>query len=831
MNWFEMDDPMGFYGGGSQDDSLSADPSSVNLPGAFTGFGTYLTDPETGGVVDTRGAFNPAFNGRTSKPMFEAETDALRQVLPGLAAKVQKGDAGAAANYDTIYRTYRERKHVYDLASATGLNDRNSTFIMNHSFDVASPQAFGAEASAFRNRYARYLSGITKDRDTNAEKLVESDHRLDRAFAESFLSSLETAGDVFRPSSSLRSVYSGNSGALAAESLQVKEALASWEKANGFRTDAERETIMSAAARYYAKCKANPGLRSLASDPSAIIAAAARSVGASGTADGRDVFRDYDDAIATLDRRISYTGSAAEDLARGLGAGDGSKTLAFAAIKDAYQQAYARNLVAGKGTDDGSLRDDAALKARLVSNLRRVVPLATVDPASRDAMLSDFADNVMMQMADTGSVNLSKATMMYHSGDLAEVAKYTPPSLAISDAAMQGLQATADNLVTEMLQNRDTFNFSVSSALSAPFDFLSPSIRIGKSPYYDETVLRNTVSSQFDKLAATNPAVAELSKSDPELLGKFKSKFSDFIVNASLKADRWSIKGNIDTEDGEHGYRTAAKDLLRALAVGAEARRFFDLGDWEPKIGEVDVQLRGRGRDNFRAFYNDLASRIEKQIPLDPKTDDEYYRMQVGQKLVDNIRRLTDQTVANANDEKVLPFVRSNAASGATARDALADGFMSATFSDAASAMGLRYAEAVKRATAPDPNVSDGQVAALRELSEGIFSDQLNPSLVRNLRAYAVNKLGTMAGLSKDQRAWYVDAYLPGLVTLAKLAFRDSPDGIGMYSTDKLALARLLDSRSKALFQDAQAQSDLILQMQLAEREKRLQMAQAVREG
>lgn len=105
----------------------SVDPGDVQSPGAFTGFGTFGVDPENGGIVDSRGAFNPAFNGQTQHPMFDAETMAFKSALPGLARKARAGDAQAAKAYQSLYGSVASRKKVYDIAWSTGLNDRNAT--------------------------------------------------------------------------------------------------------------------------------------------------------------------------------------------------------------------------------------------------------------------------------------------------------------------------------------------------------------------------------------------------------------------------------------------------------------------------------------------------------------------------------------------------------------------------------------------------------------------------------------------------------------------------------------------------------------------------------
>ena len=776
-------------------------PASEDF-GAFTGFGTFSVDPESSGVVDSRGAFNPVFNGRTSKPMFEAETDSLRSALPGLARKAQSGDAVAAMNYDTLYRTFRDRKGIYDIAAAVGLNDRNAAFIMNHTFDAVTQQSFGGGTSAFRGRYARYLANLTKDRNTNAERLIEGDQRLDNAFRSSFLSSLETAGDVFRPSSSVRNQYNGNDAAVAVEALRVKEALSAWEKANGYRTDDERESIMSAAASYYAKCKANPGLRPLASNPLAIISAAASKAGVPGSGT-KDVFKDYDDALTVLDRRLSYTGSAAEDLARGFS--NENQTLAFAAVKDAYQQIYGRNLAAGRSAEDG-LRDNGDLHALLVANLKRVNPQVASTEAGMN-MVSDLATNIMNQMADTGSVNFMKATMMYLNPDFQNMQKYVAGPRMFAPEVAKGFSVAVDQLVTDVLQNRDSFRQG------------SPGPIVGSglltSPYYDKDAIGKTVSAEFDRLVASNDSVREFAKNNPVLVDRFKAIFTDYLFNANTVADPVSIWENIENSLGaageDLGYRTGAQDVMQALVLGAELEKLgYDLKGWNPKVTGEDRFVRGRGKENFRNLYGGLAEVLKDQIVMDPKDDAEFYKMQVGQRTVDSIRNLIDQI--NADSQGLLRSAKDRVDAEFKNRlGRLAGNLVSESFSQADTAMNIRYAEALKAASVPRPGVDPARAQALREYSEGVFSDQLNPALVRNLRSYAVNKLGGMTGLTKDMQAYYADAYLPGLVTMAKIAFRDNPVMSAAYSSDRIALQRMLDARSSALFADAQAQSDLLL--------------------
>lgn len=787
---------------------------TVDDPGAFTGFGTFDVDPVSGGVVDSRGAFNPAFNNRTSRPMFEAETDPLRSVLPGLANKVKAGDANAAMNYDAIYRTYQDRKGIYDLAAATGLNDRNSSFIMRHAFDAVTSQSFGGGADAFRRRYATYLANLSVDRDTNAERLIEGDQRLDNVFRSSFLAALETAGDVFRPSSSVRNQYAGNDAAVAVESLRVKEALSAWEKANGFRTDDEREAIMSAAAAYYAKCKANPGLRSLVSNPGAIVAAAASRVGSQG-AGGADPFRDYDDALAMLDRRITYTGGSAMDAARGFG-GD-SQTLAFSAIKDAYQQAYGRNLSAGVSAETG-LRDSRELHDALVANLKRVNPRVAASGAGA-AVISDLATNIMEQMSDTGTVDLSKASMMYYDVPAGMAPQYSGPVRAIGDGLTKALSEMADQLVTDVLQNRSSLRYPVNFANAFAPDFLSPGPSPTPNPEYTREGLASTVSSAFDRLLASNAEAYRLAQSDPKFFDGFRQALTEYFFNANNVADPSFISGNIGdapgVRGGSPGYRVGAQDLIQALVLGKELEALgFDLRGWTPGVTGDDARVRGRGSENFRNLYGGLVDVLRDQVSIDPKDDAEFYRAQAGQQAIDDIRTLIDQAgppqglVAGERD-RVAASLREKYAK-------TAEGIVGDVFGKADTAARLRFAEGAKDRMTPRVGVSSEQLQALRELSSDMFSDQLNPALVRNLRAYAAGELGTMTGLSKDMQAYYVDAYLPGLVAMTQLAFRDNPEIPVWYASDRLALKRMLDERSKALFVDAQRQSDIILQQQNA---------------
>ena len=61
-------------------------PSEDRRPGTSTGFGLFGTDPSTGPVLDTRGAFNPAFNGGTEHPAFAV---ALEIVIKALEKKLK----------------------------------------------------------------------------------------------------------------------------------------------------------------------------------------------------------------------------------------------------------------------------------------------------------------------------------------------------------------------------------------------------------------------------------------------------------------------------------------------------------------------------------------------------------------------------------------------------------------------------------------------------------------------------------------------------------------------------------------------------------------------
>ena len=775
-------------------------PSEDRRPGTSTGFGLFGTDPSTGPVLDTRGAFNPAFNGGTEHPAFEAETDPFRAVLPGLAKRARKGDAAAAAQYQVFYRTLDSKKRLYDLAYSTGLNDRNATDIMNHVFDSVAPEKFGGGTDQFRSVYARYLASQAKQRGTNARDLFASEQSLTDAFRTSFLPSLSAATGIAR-ASGLKDLYGASDGMMANAGLFLKKGIAEWEAKNGLRDDATRVALMSRAAEYYAKCLSNPGLRALAGDAYSMVEAAAGEVGAVSGPRKFNKFDDYTRAVANLDRGfISYTGSSDSDRAAGYGPGTGNndgsdgRTAAFWAFHDAYEKAYAANLTQNGGARNWSDATRAQLEADIAANLADVSPRAVAaGSVTKDGQSSSAWDNMIRSLArearemgeKEGVVDMNRLATRYVKDVKLPEPATVPQALGLRDA----MQKIADDMVTWGIDERPVFR-------------VAGSLR----PQYDPKAIRARVEEQLAQLLGAPGVDANFAKDNAGFLNDVTKVITSYIGNANNVADSWAAgSGNVAE------YRTGLKDRINALYMAEELRRRgVDVSPWwEPATVGEDFQVRGNTQENLRGIYGGLSEAIGRKLgELGEDTSGMHGADLHNWHFLHNMKKGLDFLLMSGGDFGPDSPDGKKAETYRKLFDAWAGSDMSSARAAADRAVAIDRGKSVTELFAPPPGLTD-EAKALSVLSEDMFSDVLNPVMANRAKAYVKTVLGgaDYMNIGKEARDLLADRYHLGVMQLMRQVMRSRPEIAPTQWASDDVLFKALDGAAAPLFAQAKAMS------------------------
>ena len=674
--------------------------------GANTGFGLFSTDPASGGILDTRGAFNPAFNGQTEHPVFEAETDALRQSLPALARRARRGDANAALAYQSFYGTLGSKKRLYDLAYSTGLNDRNAADVMNHVFETVTPEKFGSGTDQYRTIYSRYLARQAQSRGVNVSDLLSAEQTMDDAFRSAFLPALSAATGVTR-AGGLKELYGASEGMMANASLFLKRGLADWEAKNGLRDDATRAAVMGRAAEYYAKALSNPSLRPLAGDARKIMETAAGDVGAGPKTD--NLFSDYTRAVNLLDRGfISYTGTADGDVAAGYGVeGDkDGRTAAFWAVRDAYERAYGANVTAGRRARDFDSTTREQLTKDLVANLTDISPRAS-KKARFGNMVQSLARDIVESGETKGYVNFNELSRKYYKHVNLPEPEAVPEALAGREER-KDLESFTTELVDWGISQRPVMR----NRARRPGGFV---VGAGYIP-------------------SSEPIMAQ-DQYDPE---KVRAAVHERVTNANASdgADPWSARGNREE------YRQGAKDRLNVLFMAEEvARRGVDLGGWTPNVEGDDEHVRGRSEANLRGMYSGLSDRIgawlqDAEKSKAPNGDTTNLR---GADLHNwhflyNLKKGLDYLMKSGGDYDEDSYEGKRAKQYRDLFDTYAGADMSAARAAAQKAVDLDRSLSLPKLFMPKSKELRDEAAALAVLTEDIFADALNPALA--VKAY-----------------------------------------------------------------------------------------------
>ena len=810
-------------------DRFGGFPGADAREGSSTGFGLFSTDPSSGGVLDTRGAFNPAFNGRTEHPVFEAETDAFRSVLPGLARSARRGDANAAAHYQLVYRTLDSKKRLYDLAYSTGLNDRNAVDVMNHVFDSVTPEKFGGGTDQYRTIYARYLASQAQQRGTRVRDLLASEQTLDDSFRTSFLPALSAATGVNR-ASHLKDLYGASEGMMANAGLFLKRGIADWEAKNGLRDDATRSAIMARAAEYYAKCLSNPNLRALAGDAYSMVDAAAGEMGAVGGVRKTNKFSDYTRAVNALDRGfISYTGTPDGDRAAGYGAGTGDegdgRTAAFWAVRDAYEKAYARNLVRN-GEARNFNGDYDQLKADLKANLREVSPRAAA-LAGWKTMIDGFVDE-MVEDGEKGGIDLNKLSKRYFKDVKLPEPEKVPEAFGFRDQ----VQALADEMVTWGIQERPAFRRGYTGGVGGDISFGGPTGPRGQvvlKDQYDPAKIRARVADQI-RLLTSAPGMEKLIE-NKEFLTSLEDTITGYIANANNTADpRVAGAGNVEE------YRQGMRDRVNLLYMAEELRRRgVDLNGWSPNVAGADEQVRGNTEANLRGMYAQLSERIGdalsrnfvkrdekgnpvvdaegRAIPLAPGSDtDGLYGTDLHNwHFLSSMKKGLDFLMKSHGDADPDTPEGRRVEQYRRLFDAWAGSDMSAARRRADGAVALRRSESLRKLLEPRKEVAP-EAEALAALAEDMFSDTLNPAFSDRAKRYADRMLAgaDYMHLSPDAKKNLRSLYSPGVMSLMRQIMRAHPEVAPMAWSEDDVLFKYLDQAAAPLFAQAKAMSDRI---------------------
>lgn len=796
-------------------------------PGTYTGFGVFSTDPSSGGVIDSRGAFNPAFNGRTSRPRFEAETDAYRSALPGLARRARAGDANAAIMYTQFYGDLASRGKYYDLAYSTGLNDKNAVDVMNHVVSSISDKDFGAGADQFRCETARYLSDQAKRRGLNVEKLLSSEQMMDDGFRTSFLSALAGASQGTPRSGGLKDIYAQSPGMLANAGLFLKKGLAQWEERNGLRDDATRVRLMGRAAEYYAKCQANAGLRSLSTNTMAMFDAAAGDLGEASRSGTANPFDDYSRSVNMLDRGlISYTGSADGDRAAGYGADaekDG-RTTAFYCIRDAYEKGYGANVAAGRRARDFDVSSYEQLVSDLKANLRECSPRAS-SMKGYDAMIDAFARDVADAGVESiggkvnekyqGVVDLNKLTMKYYKDFKAPEAPAVPQALGFRDQVNQA----ASGLVDMFIRDRPWFKAKVSGTTTNALGQAIP-LYGGVEDAYDFDRVKAGVADTFNTLIA-RPEFQAL-RDNPKFVQSVIDTTAGYIYNANTVADPIAAgSGNVDE------YRKGLADRINLLYMAEElSRRGVNLEGWSPKYSGQDFEVRGNAKENVNGMYLDLAARVDQALDAYGKDTGGLHGADLHNwHFLNNVRKglgyllqssgsLDADTVEGKRNVELRKLFQAYAGDGLQAARAAADG-----------AVALDQAKELRNLAVPTAGMDD-EARALAVLAEDMFSDQLNPVESERARKFAAIQLAgpEFAYLDAGTKKLFADQLHHGVFTLMRQVRRAHPELPATMWSDDDFMFKKLATVSAPLFSQAQRMSEMLGQARQAELANQLQL-------
>lgn len=785
--------------GADQQDDPDFEYEDEQGEGSFTGFGTYSGGLDLG-IPDARGAFNPAFNGQTPTPLYDASTAALRNSLQGLAKRARAGDASAAMQYDAFYQTLQDQQNLYAIATGYGLNDRNATGIMTHLNKVAGKDTAGRMSPQFQIDYANYLSSVVKSRNTNVEKLLPGEQMLDDAFNMAFTTALDRASNRNPSAGSMATTLRQNAGVYSGYGLHLKKALAAWEEHNGFRTDSVRAEIMARAAEYAAKCATNPALRSvLYSSPNKIVEAAATNLGYYGARWDPTVspLDNYDTAVNTLASRIVYT-DAETDAVKGLhGIGeDGQASPLFSAIQDALEKHYGRNVARGASSvfaDDTS----GQLKADLVNNLSMLPSGSARNNPEFAEMINDVANDIIEMSRGGGTVNISQILKRYHNSaflDLRTEGAYRPKE---QDVDLTAMDQFANSVVDRLYAGRSSVrtNGAFLAALSPRME------KVGLEPEYT----REGISASIDQMLLADGSAQAFAQANPELYEKIKASMVSYVYNLNNETDDLTV-GSPETSKQGLKDRIAVLGLVADLSARDKGLAKL-LSAWEgPKSEGAGAtrssQIRGRTDADLRNIYNGLdvilGKWLESEEALGQRTEGKArYDLDYIQGIYEGMRKSMrlDMQAGQVSDS-----VREAALKGW--QEAGVSGIRKYASNKANSAEDIRYAQLLQRT---QPTDKPGRVKALADWSDAVLSSVTNPVKTRNathaIERFVETSCPTVAK-NKNLKANIVAMYVPAMMKLQKIAHDRDPDrSIQIEWADPMSYMKGLGDSANTLFQ------------------------------
>lgn len=799
--------------------------------GSDTGFGVFSSDPLSGGIPDSQGAFNPAFNGETKNPSFLASTDFLRRSLPGVARRARAGDVQSAYGYNMMYQDLQNRKSAYDRAYSAGVNDRNAASIMEHVFASVTASDFGPGTDQqFRERYAGYLGKQAVRRGVNASGLFSSESRLSSIAESAYLTALESGSSVSERARGVRDAAKGNKGVLANMSLALKEALADWEESTGaLRSDMMRGDILRNAAQIYAQCQSNTGLNRLEGDYRAIIEAAAERAGAVAGTVGQNRFDSYDSAVRALPSFVTMTGSADSDEANGYGAQ--TRNGFVSAIRDAYASYYGRNAAEGGDARIGTEGSDLQLRRDLETGIRtKGAPwLVQRDPDGK--VTGKLVDEILRQAGTDGVLNLDKAFRSVWVEPDPELLGYRDGmrKAAFTPAISTAMQSYASGLVERAIGERRRFAQLFSPSVTGAYTYSVPAKR---GTMFDRDGVDKVVGDEIGQLVR-NPEIAAYLDGHKELADAIRAVSSEYILNANNVADPvFAGSGN------RAEYANGLYDRIGALFMAQELvdRKIADRLVLPGRTGE-DSAVRGRGDADRRSTYSGLHEVLKSYVDTIEKTTggdtsriedvaavNNYLFAKSALKGLDAQLGSTDGATPTAVGNRENTF-RTASGSGFEAAIASANAATERIVADRLAAAGMLRS---------DSGLTGDQLQVWQDLAAQSFSSYTNPRMANLAREKVSSVLGQY-NLTAGQRKYFESAYLPMVFramqqTSSKLQRYGSvpmSDGIMDTEVDRLisagdmfAAARTLADANTArdlAKQEAMRQQAAVIQSRLAQ--------------
>lgn len=759
-----------------------------------TGFMGYSGPGVHGNVPSVRSAFT---DGETDSPVYDAMTASLRSAMPGLARKARTGDVSAVAGYQQAYAQLQDDDYVYGIARGHNLNDVNSSDLVRAVREASPYEALGTGTRQYRENLADYLAAQAVQRGEHVRNLGVSEQMLDDTFRTSFLGALAGGSRVSPVAEGLKTRFESSPGMLMNSSLQLRRGLADWERNNGLRSDSMRANILTKAAEYYARSMSVDGLNRFTQDTATIIQAAAEAAGATAGVVKENVFDAYNNAVASLDGIVTYSGFRDQDLvADGQNSG-GTRTAAVQGIKSAYAGAIGRNLAAGRGAWD----NDAETDAQLTQDLRTVIDHIAVGARSH-ADYTTVRDDVVGRikaMGTAGSIDISSLLDLY---DTPGSQQFTVPK-AMPGADVLG--SIADQAMKDLVQDRSYFALSFSG-------FEPEYTRAGIDRYLDTVLAKADVGQ--------------------DLKDAVKSTISEFIYNVNNKTDSTSVSA-----DEVDSYTKGLKERVNAIAAAFQLRDLgiipeavipvstpsYRGGEWEFFLHRAS-ELQAGNRSNARNTYGPLLDAVNAYVDgvsveklADPA---DVYKFHLATKVVEGIRNTID--AAYDGDDLVK---KAKASMAKSSGDMMVTNGLAGAY---AAAEALTQAELKQRLM---KEMGAGtKVSTLGNIVSSMMSDTLDPVFARRAQEYTATKLNAIGGkyLSGTALASYTKRYTPAVLMLMRRAF---PEG---FSSEEWNNPGSFDARMselvRPLFQTIEEHVAAVRQAAKDEFEQRQKIAQKVRD-